>query len=178
MQVVRENTRQQAEEAVILLEVQGTDALRAQKEKEGVSLAMLIEEKNRAEAIRARAEANAFEIKQLGEAEATSMMAKGEAEAKVLEMRAEAFKQYGQAAIVQSIVDKLPDITREVAAPLSKTDKMIFISNDGGGGGSRLTGDVASILSQLPVTIESLTGVDITKGLDRMLGEGSKKPNA
>ena len=55
-QVVREKTKQKAEEAVILLEVQGTEALRQQKQKEGGSLAMLIEEKNKAEAIRVSAE--------------------------------------------------------------------------------------------------------------------------
>lgn len=53
---MRERTKQKAEEAVILLEVQGTEALRMQKQKEGVSLAMLIEEKNKAEAVRAKAE--------------------------------------------------------------------------------------------------------------------------
>ena len=55
-QVVKEQTKQKAEEALILLEVQGTEALRAQKQKEGVSLAMLIEERNRAQAVRAKAD--------------------------------------------------------------------------------------------------------------------------
>lgn len=54
--MVREQTRQKAEEALVLLEVQGTEALRMQKQTEGVSLAMLIEEKNKAEAVRANAE--------------------------------------------------------------------------------------------------------------------------
>ena len=54
--MIREWTKQKAEEALILLEVQGTEALKAQKQKEGVSLAMLIEEKNRAEAVRAKAD--------------------------------------------------------------------------------------------------------------------------
>ncbi|CAM9937524.1 unnamed protein product, partial [Choristocarpus tenellus] len=54
--VVREQTKQKVEQAIILLEVQGTEALRAQKVKEGESLAMLIEEKNKAEALRIRAD--------------------------------------------------------------------------------------------------------------------------
>ena len=54
--VVREQTKQRAEEALVMLDVQGTEALTMQKQKEGVSLAMLIEEKNRAEAIRAKAD--------------------------------------------------------------------------------------------------------------------------
>lgn len=55
-QVVRETTRQKAEEAVIMLQVEETEALRIQKQKEGVSLAKLIEEKNKAEAVRVMSE--------------------------------------------------------------------------------------------------------------------------
>lgn len=54
------------------------------------------------------------------------------------------------------------------------TKQMVFVSGDGGGAGSQLTKDVGTILSQLPVTVEALTGVDITKGLDRYLGKGVK----
>ncbi|CAN0437577.1 unnamed protein product, partial [Ectocarpus sp. 13 AM-2016] len=41
-----------------------------------------------------------------------------------LELRGDAFQHFGNAAVVQSIVDKLPDIAREIAAPLAKTDKV------------------------------------------------------
>ncbi|CAM9159546.1 unnamed protein product [Ectocarpus sp. 12 AP-2014] len=170
--VVREQTKQRAEEALVMLDVQGTEALTMQKQKEGVSKAMLIEEKNKAEAIRAKADAKAHEINQVGVAEASAILAKGEAESKVLELRGDSFQHFGNAAIVQSIVDRLPDIAREIAAPLAKTDKMVFIAGEGGGAGSRLTQDVGSILAQLPETVEALTGVDITKGLDRMVGSG------
>lgn len=63
--VVREQTRQRAEEALVMLEVQGTVALTAQKQKEGVSLAMLIEEKNKAEAVRAKADVSTLLCVQL-----------------------------------------------------------------------------------------------------------------
>lgn len=49
---------------------------------------------------------------------------------------------------------------------------MVFISGEGGGAGSRFTKDVGSIMSQLPTTVEALTGVDVTKGLERYLGGG------
>ncbi|CAN0302453.1 unnamed protein product, partial [Ectocarpus sp. 13 AM-2016] len=122
--VVREQTKQRAEEALVMLDVQGTEALTMQKQKEGVSKAMLIEEKNKAEAIRAKADAKAHEINQVGVAEASAILAKGEAESKVLELRGDSFQHFGNAAIVQSIVDRLPDIAREIAAPLAKTDKV------------------------------------------------------
>eukprot|EP00904_Undaria_pinnatifida_P005772 jgi/Undpi1/2324/HiC_scaffold_13.g05707.m1 len=170
--IMLEVTQQKAKEAVILLEVEGTEALRRQKNREGYALASLLEEKNKAEAVRNAADAKAHEITQIGNAEAAAILAKGEAEAKVLKLRGESFKSFGNAAIVQSIVDRLPDIAREIAAPLAKTEKMVFISGEGGGAGSRLTQDVGNILSQLPVTVEALTGVDITKGLDRYVGGG------
>lgn len=54
--MVREETKQEDEKARVLLEVQHTEALRVQKQKEGISLANLIEERNKAEAIRAAAD--------------------------------------------------------------------------------------------------------------------------
>ena len=51
-----EVTRQKAKEAVILLEVEGTEALRRQKNREGYALASLMEEKNKAEAVRSAAD--------------------------------------------------------------------------------------------------------------------------
>lgn len=48
--------------------------------------------------------------------------------------------------------------------------QMVFISGEGAG--SQLTKDMGKILSQLPTTVEALTGVDITKGLERYLGGG------
>lgn len=55
--------------------------------------------------------------------------------------------------------------------------QMIFISGEQGGAASRLTGDVGNILAQLPATVEALTGVDITKGLERFV-EGGGDPKA
>lgn len=42
----------------------------------------------------------------------------------VLELRGDAFQHFGNAAVVQSIVDKLPEIAKEIAAPLAKTEKV------------------------------------------------------
>ena len=94
------------------------------------------------------------------------MRAAGEAEAIVLVKKADAFKQYGEAALVQMIVEKLPELAKCVAAPLAKADKMVFVSQDGKAG-SMLTGDINRILAQLPETVEGLTGVDLKKLLKR-----------
>lgn len=50
---------------------------------------------------------------------------------------------------------------------------MVFVSSDGRGAGSQLTKDVGSILTQLPTTVEALTGVDVTRSLERYLGAGN-----
>lgn len=42
----------------------------------------------------------------------------------MLELRGDSFEHFGNAAIVQSIVDRLPEIAKEIAAPLAKTDKV------------------------------------------------------
>lgn len=159
-QVVKETTRQDVEKAQVLVEVAEREALRVQKEAEGESLAVLIQEKNKAEAVRVTADAEASRIQQIGQAEAGAVQAKGEAEADVLRKKAEAYKEYGEAAIVQSIVDQLPAIADSIAAPLTKTDKMVFISNDGASG-SRLTKDIINIMSEVPDAVDALTGVNV-----------------
>ncbi|CAM9609392.1 unnamed protein product, partial [Sphacelaria rigidula] len=50
----------------------------------------------------------------------------------VLELRGDSFQHFGNAAVVQSIVDRLPEIAKEVAAPLSKTEKVRVKLNTGG----------------------------------------------
>lgn len=44
--------------------------------------------------------------------------------AQVLELRGDSFQHFGNAAVVQSIVDRLPEIAREIASPLAKTEKV------------------------------------------------------
>ena len=114
----------------------------------------------------------AEKIRAIGEAQADAVRAAGEAEAIVLEKKAEAFKQYGEAALVQMIVDKLPELARCVAEPLGKADKMVFVSQEGNAG-SMLTGDINRILAQLPETVAGLTGVDLKQLLKRTV-EGAQ----
>ena len=121
--------------------------------------------------IRVIAQAEAEKVEMMGRAEAqvgladaTAIKAKGEAEAEVLQKKAEAFKQYGEAAMVQMVVEKLPELAESIARPLANVDKMVVVSNDGSIG-SKLTTDISRIVSQLPETVDALTGVDITKAI-------------
>jgi flotillin len=109
----------------------------------------------------AEAEAN----KARGLAEAAIIEAQGKATAEAMRMKADSFKQYNEAAVVEMIIRILPELAAKISEPLSKTEKMIIINsgNGVGGGASKLTGDVAQILAQLPPVIEGLTGIKMEK---------------
>jgi flotillin len=114
----------------------------------------------------AEAEAN----KARGLAEAAVIEAQGKAQAEAMRQKAESFKQYNQAAIIEMIVRVLPEVAGKISEPLSKTEKMVIINsgNGPGGGASKLTGDVTQIVSQLPPVIESLTGIKFEKLLEQI----------
>lgn len=77
-----------------------------------------------AQAIRAKAIAEADGIKAKLEAEAAGIEAKGIAEAKGIEKKAEAQAKMQQASVVEMIINKLPDIAKEVSTPLSNVDSI------------------------------------------------------
>ncbi len=108
----------------------------------------------------AEAEAN----KARGLAEASVIEAQGAATAEAMKLKAESFKQYNEAAVIEMIVRILPEIAGKVSEPLSKTEKIVIInSGEKGGGASKVTADVAQIMSQLPPVIESLTGIQLER---------------
>jgi flotillin len=114
----------------------------------------------------AEAEAN----KARGLAEASVIEAQGKATASAMQAKAESFKQYNEAAVIEMIVRVLPDVAGKISEPLSKMEKMVIINNGSGpgGGASKLTGDVTTIISQLPPILESLTGVKFDKLLEQV----------
>ena len=114
----------------------------------------------------AEAEAN----KARGLAEAAVIEAQGKATASAMQAKAESFKQYNEAAVIEMIVRVLPEVAGRVSEPLSKMEKMVIINsgNGPGGGASKLTGDVTQIIAQLPPVLESLTGVKFEKLLEQV----------
>jgi len=87
-----------------------------------------------------------------------------------MQAKAESFKQYNEAAVIEMIVRVLPEVAGKISEPLSKTEKMVIINsgNGPGGGASKLTGDVTTIISQLPPVLEALTGVKFEKLLEQV----------
>ena len=124
----------------------------------------IAEAEARARATEIEGKARAEAIKAQGMAEVEIIKAKGEAEAIAMTKKAEAFKLYNDAAITQMIIEKLPEIAQAVASPLAKTDKIVIIDNGGDGkntGASKVSGYITDIISQLPETVEALTGTNI-----------------
>src|SRR5947199_1703393 len=114
----------------------------------------------------AEAEAN----KARGLAEAAIIQAQGRATAEAMRVKAESFKEYNEAAVVEMIIRILPEVAGKISEPLSKTEKMVIINsgNGVGGGAIKLTGDVTQIVAQLPPIIESLTGIKFGKLLEQV----------
>ncbi|MFQ5909204.1 MAG: flotillin family protein [Thermoplasmata archaeon] len=112
-----------------------------------------------AEKIRQEGTAEADIIRLKGEAEAYAIRAKGLAEAEAMTKKAQAWEQYGRAAVTELIVEKLPEIVSEAARPLENTEKLIIM---GSRGPSDLVGSVVDIAAQAPALIRALTGMDIS----------------
>jgi flotillin len=173
--VMKERTQQQVEEAKVLLQVAEQQALTAQKEAEGTSLAELVEKQNaskamlveaqaEADAQLAKAKARAEEIAAVGAAEASAIQAKGQAEALVLKEKNQTYQYMGEAGITDIVMNKMPEIAGAIAAPLSKTEKMVFISQDDATG-SKVTKDIIKTIATLPDAVEGLTGLDLKNAI-------------
>merc|ERR1712110_1254522 len=86
-------------------------------------------------------------------------------EAESMRLKASAYKQYGDAAVMSLVLEALPSIAAEVAAPLAKTDEIVLI-----GGGNNTTNEINKLVGTLPPAIQALTGVDITGALGKIPG--------
>jgi flotillin len=126
------------------------------------------------------AEGRAASIRAQGEAEAAIIFKKGEAEAKAMNIKAEAFQEYNQAAVVDKLISGLPEVVRALSEPLSKVDKVTIVSTggDGAAGAYKLTGDVTKIAAQVPALFEALSGMQLSDLLSkvRLIGDKAPKP--
>jgi flotillin len=129
-----------------------------------------LEATGRAEAARQQGLAQAEVIKATGEAEAEVIQIKGAAEAKAMNQKADAYRGYTQAAILDRMLSAIPDMVRAAAEPLTKVDTITVVSTDGQGGtgADRVTTDVAKIVAQAPAMLEALTGLKLGDMLARL----------
>ncbi|MDE1162884.1 MAG: SPFH domain-containing protein [Acidobacteriaceae bacterium] len=123
---------------------------------------------NMANAERARviaeAEGRAQAIRTQGEAEASIIFQKGEAEAKAMNIKAEAYQEWSQAAVVDKLLTNMADVVRAMAEPLSNVDKITIVSTGDGKtvGAHKLTGEITEIAAQVPALFEALSGMKMS----------------
>jgi len=117
----------------------------------------------------ASAEADAETTRLEGGAEAQIVLTKGEAEAKALAMRADAYKQFNEAAIIQTVLAALPDIVRAAAEPMGHIDSLTVMSADGA---SDIVKNATRAVIESTTAIKGLTGLDVPNLVGGALGRG------
>jgi len=111
-------------------------------------------------------EAEAESIRLRGEAEAFAIEAKARAEAEQMAKKADAWKDYEEAAKVSMVLEVLPRVAAECSAPLQNCQKIrVVASGSGDIGASKLTGEIVDIMGKLPEVIEKNTGVNLRECL-------------
>lgn len=133
-----------------------------------------IEGERQGEAEKLRRQAVADAVQREGEAEASAILARGTAEAEAMRLKAEAFSEYGEAAVLEMLVTMLPQVVDAAAKPISGIDKMTVISTDGA---NSMTKSVASTVAQGMQLGNDLTGVDVQQLLAKFAG-GNKLVDA
>lgn len=80
-----------------------------------------------------------------GRAEAEATREKGLAEAEAMQKKADAYRSYGDAAIVSNLIETLPEVVRAASEPMSNIKNMTVIDTEGA---SKLGKNVANNVSQ------------------------------
>lgn len=132
-----------------------------------------IEGARRGEAEKARRVAEAEATRAEGEAQAAATLAVGRAEAEAMDQRAAAFASYNDAAVLQMLIEVLPQIAREVAAPIAAIDQLTILSTDGAGALPKQVND--NVVQTLQM-LKTSTGLDLEALLHRSIEKaaGSK----
>src|SRR5213080_2582800 len=128
----------------------------------------------------AEAEGHADATRTLGQAEAEIIFKKGEAEAKAMNVKAEAYQEWNQAAVVDRLISGLPDVVRALASPLANVDRITIVSTGDGeaAGMNKVTGDLTKMAAQIPALFETLSGMQMSElfAKIRTIGEKNAPP--
>jgi flotillin len=133
----------------------------------------ILEAQGAAEAVRVQGGGQADANRLQGLADADVIRARGHAEAEAMTLRAQAFKQYNEAAVLDKLLSSMPEVVANIAKPLSQVDKITIVSTgDGhnGMGAHQVTGDITRIVAQFPALVETLTGIKLTDLMSRVAG--------
>lgn len=183
-QVVAEQVKVQHVEKLEQVKVQEAEISRREKELIATVLKAAEIERQRIEALAdAERQKRSLEatgladaIRAQGMAEAEIIRAKGQAEAEAMTVKAAAFHQYNQAAVLDKLLTEFPEIVRAMSEPLSKVDKITIVSTgDGNSAGMhKITGDITQIAAQIPALFETLSGMHMGELLGKVKTIGEK----
>jgi flotillin len=127
------------------------------------------------------ADGQAAATRATGEAEAEIIFKKGEAEAKAMNVKAAAYQEYNQAAVIDKLISNMPEIVKALASPLANVDKITIVSTGNGdsAGMNKITGDITAMAAQIPALFESLSGMQFSELLSKvkMIGDKTPKPD-
>jgi flotillin len=173
--------RAEANKMAAILEAEGKrSALIAMAEAEQEKLRK--EGAGRAAAVEAEGRAEAAKIEAIGLAQAKATEAQGIAEAAAILKKAEAWKQFNEAARLQTILEKLPAIIEAstgvfsaVAGPLGNIDKVVVIDQGGSGGNgqsgiTRLAATGPAVAFNLLQQLEAL-GLNLPTIMEQLTGK-------
>nr|AID21726.1 flotillin-2 [Dugesia japonica]APU52172.1 flotillin-2 [Dugesia japonica] len=184
LQAAKEKQKIRSEEIQIevverkkLIEIEEKEILRNEKELDGTvkkpaeaeafKTEILADARRTKQVLLAQGEAEAIRLK--GHAEASSLSAIGKAEAERMRLKAAAYNKYGDAAILSLVLDALPKVAAEVAAPLAKTNEIVILGS-GSDSKSDFTGEITKLLGNLPPAVQAMTGVDISQAVRQIPG--------
>lgn len=134
--------------------------------------------KAEAEKVRIDGLAKAEAERAKGETEADIIRLKGLAEAEAKQKIAEAFEQFGQAAILDMIIKMLPEYAKQVASPLSNIDKITVVdtgSSGENGGANKVTGYATNLMSTLQESLKASSGIDVKEIIENLSGKANVK---
>jgi flotillin len=132
-EIVKQETGQRFIEKEILTHVAQQEASIQKISYKGNAEARFVSKEIDAVAIGLASNADAERIRIVGKADADGVRAKGTADAENMKSKAHAYDNYGDAALVQTVVEHLPEIAGAIARPLGNTAKITYVNVDGGG---------------------------------------------
>ncbi|HEY2421396.1 MAG TPA: flotillin family protein [Neobacillus sp.] len=137
--------------------------------------------------IEAMAKAEAERIRLDGTAKADAQRAQGESEAEIIRLKglaeaeakgkiAEAFEQFGQAAILDMIVKMLPEYAKQIATPLANIDKITVVDtggSDSNGGANKITSYATNLMASLQESLKASSGIDVKELIENYSGKSN-----
>ena len=173
----RKAERKEAELLETVIKPSEAEKLRAELQAEAQKVAMIKKAEAEAEAQKLDAQAQTERIKQegiaqaeitekQGIAQAEAIRRQGLAEAEALEKKAEALAKMDDAGKLQMVIEKLPEIARAIAEPMSKIGNITIIDGSGsgenGGGAADVARYMTGSLKAVNEALKDTIGCDMT----------------